>query len=90
MHPSRPGVLFMQNHWDAMRSDNAGESWREVSGNLPTDFGFPIDRQVSGLTLATGSAAFGDLDGDVGRFDGDDREHSWLQAEFVGGLATQQ
>ena len=43
MHPSRPDVLFMQKHWDVMRSDNAGESWREVSGNLPTDFGFPID-----------------------------------------------
>src|SRR2546429_4642484 len=43
MHPSRPGVLFMQKHWDVMRSDDAGESWREVSGNLPTDFGFPID-----------------------------------------------
>ena len=43
MHPARPGVLFMQKHWDVMRSDNAGESWREVSGNLPTDFGFPID-----------------------------------------------
>ena len=43
MHPSRPGVLFMQKHWDVMRSDDAGESWREVSGNLPTDFGFAID-----------------------------------------------
>ena len=43
MHPSRPNVLFMQKHWDVMRSDNAGESWREVSGNLPTDFGFLID-----------------------------------------------
>ncbi len=42
MHPSRPGVLFMQKHWDVMRSDDAGESWREVSGNLPSDFGFPI------------------------------------------------
>jgi photosystem II stability/assembly factor-like uncharacterized protein len=42
LHPSRPGVLFMQKHWDVMRSDDAGESWREVSGNLPTDFGFPI------------------------------------------------
>ena len=40
MHPSRPDVLFMQKHWDVMRSDNAGESWTEVSGNLPTDFGF--------------------------------------------------
>jgi photosystem II stability/assembly factor-like uncharacterized protein len=43
MHPSRPEVLFMQKHWDVMRSDDAGDSWREVSGNLPTDFGFPID-----------------------------------------------
>ena len=43
MHRSRPKTLFMQKHWDVMRSDDAGESWREVSGNLPTDFGFPID-----------------------------------------------
>jgi len=43
MHPSRPETLFMQKHWDVMRSDNAGDSWTEVSGNLPTDFGFPID-----------------------------------------------
>jgi photosystem II stability/assembly factor-like uncharacterized protein len=43
MHPSRPNVLYMQKHWDIMRTDNAGESWEEVSGNLPTDFGFVID-----------------------------------------------
>jgi len=43
MHASRPGVLFMQKHWDVMRTDDAGESWREVSGNLPSDFGFPIE-----------------------------------------------
>ncbi len=43
MNPTRPGVLFMQKHWDVMRSDNAGDSWQEVSGNLPTDFGFVID-----------------------------------------------
>ena len=43
MHPSRPDVLFMQKHWDVMRTDNAGESWNEVSGNLPSDFGFPIE-----------------------------------------------
>jgi len=43
MHPSRPSTLFMQKHWDVMRSDDAGENWREISGNLPTDFGFPID-----------------------------------------------
>ncbi|HEV3452857.1 MAG TPA: exo-alpha-sialidase [Acidimicrobiia bacterium] len=42
-HPSRPAVLFMQKHWDVMRSDNGGASWHEVSGNLPSDFGFPIE-----------------------------------------------
>jgi hypothetical protein len=43
MHPSRPNTLFMQTHWDVMRTDDAGGQWTEVSGNLPTDFGFPID-----------------------------------------------
>jgi photosystem II stability/assembly factor-like uncharacterized protein len=43
LHRSRPNVLFMQKHWDVMRSDDAGDTWHEVSGNLPTDFGFPID-----------------------------------------------
>jgi hypothetical protein len=42
-HPSRPDVLFMQKHWDVNRSDDAGESWHEISGNLPSDFGFPIE-----------------------------------------------
>jgi photosystem II stability/assembly factor-like uncharacterized protein len=43
MSPSRPGVLFMQKHWDVMRSDDAGDNWTKISGNLPTDFGFVID-----------------------------------------------
>jgi photosystem II stability/assembly factor-like uncharacterized protein len=43
MHPSRPNVLFMQKHWDVMRSDDGGELWQEISGNLPTDFGFAMD-----------------------------------------------
>jgi photosystem II stability/assembly factor-like uncharacterized protein len=43
MHSSRPNVLFMQKHWDVMRSDDAGENWFEISGNLPSDFGFVID-----------------------------------------------
>ena len=42
-HHARPNTLFMQKHWDVMRSDDAGDSWREVSGDLPTDFGFCID-----------------------------------------------
>ena len=43
MHPSKPNVLFMQKHWDVLRTDDSGDHWREVSGNLPTDFGFVID-----------------------------------------------
>jgi photosystem II stability/assembly factor-like uncharacterized protein len=43
MHKARPDVLFMQKHWDVMRSNDAGDNWHEVSGNLPTDFGFVID-----------------------------------------------
>jgi photosystem II stability/assembly factor-like uncharacterized protein len=43
LHPSRPDELYMQKHWDVMRSDDAGDNWHEVSGNLPTDFGFAID-----------------------------------------------
>ncbi len=43
LHPSKPDTLYMQKHWDIMRTDNAGDEWREVSGNLPTDFGFPIE-----------------------------------------------
>jgi photosystem II stability/assembly factor-like uncharacterized protein len=42
-HRSKPSTLFMQKHWDVMRSDDAGDNWTEVSGNLPTDFGFVID-----------------------------------------------
>src|SRR5216117_3461047 len=43
MHPSRPQTLFMQKHWDVMRTDDCADTWREISGNLPTDFGFVID-----------------------------------------------
>jgi photosystem II stability/assembly factor-like uncharacterized protein len=42
-HAARPKVLFMQLHWDVMRSDDGGDHWYEVSGNLPSDFGFPIE-----------------------------------------------
>ncbi len=42
MHPSKPDTLFMQLHWHVCRSDDAGENWQKVSGNLPSDFGFPI------------------------------------------------
>jgi len=43
MHKSKPNTLYMQKHWDVMRSDNAGDLWYKISGNLPTDFGFVIN-----------------------------------------------
>jgi len=43
IHPRHPNVLFMQKHWDVMRSDDAGDNWKDVGGSLPTDFGFAID-----------------------------------------------
>lgn len=43
IHPAKPDVIYMQKHWDVMRSDDAGDSWQRISGNLPTDFGMPVD-----------------------------------------------
>ena len=43
MHPSRPNTLFMQKHWDVMRTDDGADSWQDIGGNLPTDFGFVVD-----------------------------------------------
>jgi hypothetical protein len=48
IHPKNPDVLFMQKHWDVMRSNDGGESWYEISGNLPSDFGF----QFSGKSIS--------------------------------------
>src|SRR5690349_6186090 len=51
MHPAKPGVLFMQKHWDVLRTDDAGENWREVNGNLPTDTGAPDGRRAFGFVI---------------------------------------
>ncbi len=37
--PGPPGDLVLQKHWDVMRSDDGGTSWREISGDLPSDVG---------------------------------------------------
>ncbi len=42
LHPSRPDTLYMQKHWDVMRTDDGGENWHDIGGDLPSDFGFPI------------------------------------------------
>ncbi len=46
MNPSRPDTLFMQKHWHVMRSDDGGDSWQKVSGNLPFGLRVP-DRRAS-------------------------------------------
>jgi len=51
MHRSRPNVLFMQKHWDVMRSDDAGDCWRVVNGNLPTDTGADDGRRGFGFVI---------------------------------------
>ncbi|HUA82280.1 MAG TPA: hypothetical protein VMB85_00355 [Bryobacteraceae bacterium] len=51
MHPSRPEVLFMQKHWNVLRSDNAGDQWQDVSGNLPGDQGVYPDKDGATRTF---------------------------------------
>jgi hypothetical protein len=58
MHPSRPNVLFMQKHWDVLRTDDAGQNWTEISGNLPTDFGFAIDVHAHVVPITSDSDHF--------------------------------
>jgi photosystem II stability/assembly factor-like uncharacterized protein len=43
MHPDRPDTLYMQKHWDVMRSDDGGTHWYDIGDGLPSDFGFPIE-----------------------------------------------
>jgi photosystem II stability/assembly factor-like uncharacterized protein len=41
-HPARPDVIYQQNHCGEYRSDDNGETWKEMVGNLPSRFGFPV------------------------------------------------
>jgi photosystem II stability/assembly factor-like uncharacterized protein len=41
-HPSQPDVLYQQNHCGVYRTENAGDSWIDISEGLPSRFGFPI------------------------------------------------
>lgn len=42
LHPARPERLFLQNHWGIYRSHDYAESWTDIGGGLPSDFGFPV------------------------------------------------
>ncbi len=39
-HPAQPQRLFLQNHWGLYRSDDAGNSWKDIANGVPSDFGF--------------------------------------------------
>jgi len=41
-HPSHPDRLFLQNHWGLYRSDNGGDSWKDIANGVPSDFGFAM------------------------------------------------
>jgi hypothetical protein len=41
-HSKRPATLFLQNHWGLYRSDDGGDSWRDIAGTVPSDFGFAM------------------------------------------------
>jgi len=41
-HPSRPGRLFLQNHWGLYRSDDWGDTWQDIANGVPSDFGFAM------------------------------------------------
>ena len=39
-HPHTPERMFLQNHWGLYRSDDAGNSWKDIANGVPSDFGF--------------------------------------------------
>ena len=39
-HRARPERLFLQNHWGLYRSDDGGNSWKDIANGVPSDFGF--------------------------------------------------
>jgi hypothetical protein len=42
LHPARAGRLYQQNHCGVYRSDDGGDSWTEITGDLPSDFGYAL------------------------------------------------
>jgi photosystem II stability/assembly factor-like uncharacterized protein len=34
--------MYLQNHWGLYRSDDSGESWKDVANGVPSDFGFAM------------------------------------------------
>ncbi len=41
-HPTRPDILYQQNHCGIYKSTNGGDEWIDIQRDLPSEFGFPI------------------------------------------------
>ncbi len=39
---ANPERLYLQNHWGLYRSDDGGDSWRDIANGVPSDFGFSM------------------------------------------------
>jgi len=77
MHPKATHRLYRQCYNGVYRSDDGAETWREVTGNLPTDFGYaivpdPDDPDLVYQVPEDGPEAFGE-GGSGGAFQGADR-----------------
>ncbi len=44
MAAGEPETLYQRNHCGVYRSDDGSATWQEITGNLPTDFGFSLGR----------------------------------------------
>ena len=42
MAAGEPDTLYQRNHCGVYRSDDGSETWQEITGELPTDFGFSL------------------------------------------------
>lgn len=42
MAAGQPDTLYQRNHCGVYRSDDGSETWQEITGDLPTDFGFSL------------------------------------------------
>jgi len=42
LHPARPDRLYRQDHSGVYRSDDGGDTWDEITGDLPSDFGYAL------------------------------------------------
>lgn len=41
-HPTQPEILYQQNHCGIYKTEDGAESWTDIQGELPSEFGFPI------------------------------------------------